>query len=127
MRWEELLDQYKHRPGDLLSFLKSSDGARAAVAESLASAVKSAPEWPEDLRDWRVVLFALLQIQIGGIMSPYLRTASHQELLSNARTWGVTKTALRFVSADIDALYEQLKDEVLDLPEALRFDRGTQE
>jgi hypothetical protein len=60
-------------------------------------------------------------------MNPYLRSASHKELLSNTRRWGVTRTALRMTSAAIDEVYDRVKDEVLPFPERLLPDFGSQE
>lgn len=119
IRWGDLLDQYKHRPRALLSLIDSSRDVRSSVKASLGQIIDSLSDWPAELRDWRVLLLAMLEIHIGGIMSPYLRSASHKELLSSARRWGVTRTALKLASGAVDDVYDRVRDEPCPFPERL--------
>jgi hypothetical protein len=56
IRWDDLLDQYKHRPGALLSLLGSTPDVRSSVEASLGQIIRSLSDWPAELRDWRVLL-----------------------------------------------------------------------
>jgi hypothetical protein len=116
IRWVDLLTQYKYRPSDLLCLIESKQDIREVIETGLISTLQSFADWPVELLDWRLVLVALMENEIGDIMSPYLRTASHDELLCKGREWGITPTALRMISTEIDSVYKRLKDQSLRLP-----------
>lgn len=117
IRWADLLTEYKYRPAELLSLVETSDEPRSAVKTSLTAAMQRCVDWPTELRDWRIVLIALMEIGIGTIWSRDIRTAVHEELLSKAHDWGITQTALRMVSVEIDSVYDRLKNEIVRVPE----------
>jgi len=127
IRWADLLTEYKYRPAELLSRVDSSGHVKSAVKASLIAAVQTCIDWPTELCDWRVVLIALLEMEVGSIYSRDLRTASHDQLLSKARDWGVTRTALRMTSLEIDSVYQRVKDELVRVSEDRSSRSGTGE
>jgi hypothetical protein len=89
--------------------------------------MRACEDWPAELRKWEVALIAVLEIEIGNIAGRGLRAAAHAELLAKAREWGITPTAVRMVSVEIDSVYERLKDETIRIPEGRSPQTGNNE
>jgi hypothetical protein len=115
VRWTDLLNEYKYYPLELLQLVDSSERVASAIRTSIESATGPCSEWPPEIRQWRVVLIALIAVEMGTIADPYSRTRAHEQLLSRAREWSVTPTAVRMASAEIYPVYERLKDNLLPL------------
>jgi hypothetical protein len=115
VRWTDLLNEYKYCPLELLSMVDSSDRTEAVVQASIESTAELCLEWPLETRQWRVLLLALMAVEIGTIADTHSRTRAYEQLFSGAREWHITPTAVRMASVEIYPIYERLKDNLLEL------------
>jgi len=127
IRWADLLNQYKYHPAAFLSLVSRSEDLRSDIRAAHVAAFQLCRNWPAELRKWEIALMAEMDFEIGSIWSRDLREAAHAELLAKAHEWGVTPTAIRMVSTEIDAVYQKAGEEVVRVPDLKHPPSGTTE
>jgi len=116
VRWADLREEYWAEPGKLLSLVESSDELRSSIQPTLNAALESYGDWPAELRRWQVVLIAAIELDIASIWDPGIRAAVHADLLAKARDWGVTPTAIRMISGEVESVWQALRDVHVEVP-----------
>ena len=114
--WEEILDRYKYDPRSFFLLMQADPELSAAVKRGIEEERELYSEWPIEMRDWRLILAALLADATASIASPHERNRAYALVCMHAAEQFGSAPMLRMALSEIFPMYKAMKAKSLTLP-----------